>query len=96
MTLTSILAATAREYGVTVGAIKARRRTKQIAEARQVVMWLAWDGQRSSTATGRALDRDHTTVLHGAETIARRLVTDAALAERVGRIWLAETTHAPV
>lgn len=82
----SILAAVANEYEVTVDAIKARRRTKLIAEARQVVMFVAWGGKRSSTAVGMALGRDHATVMHGARTIFRRLGGDVDLAERVGRI----------
>lgn len=47
-------------------------RKRQLAEARQLVMYLASQAGVSASDIGRALHRDHSTVLHGIKREAER------------------------
>jgi chromosomal replication initiator protein len=69
-----VLDIVARYYGVLPADLMANRRPAELVSARQLAMWLCskllgW----SSVRIGRALNRDHTTVLHGIRRIDDRL-----------------------
>ena len=75
-------------YGVPVGSLKNRQRARSVARPRQIVMYLATtDLGLATTTVGRLLGgRDHSTVIHGRDTIARMIETNAVMRERVERI----------
>lgn len=60
-----IATAVAAETGVPVRAIYGNSRKRQVAEARQLVMYIAVEHGISTNIVGYALNRDHTTVIHG-------------------------------
>ena len=66
-------------FGLKPGDLSARRRTRKIAEARQISMYL----MRSLTgasfpAIGEQLGgRDHSTVVHGCQAVTKRCERDA-------------------
>jgi chromosomal replication initiator protein len=67
----AILAAVARYFGVSQEALKGKARHKEIVVPRQVAMYLLREDARLSTPDiGRLLNRDHTTILHGASLVA--------------------------
>ena len=74
VTLEEILKAVSEYFGVSADQIRSRRRTKQIALARQVAMYLARKLTGSSLAhIGKFFGgRDHATVVHACKTIAQR------------------------
>lgn len=74
----AILVAVCEYYGTPLGDLVSRRKTLDLVEQRQVAMYLARKmTPLSSTMVGRLIGkRDHTTVLHGAAKIARRLDDD--------------------
>jgi chromosomal replication initiator protein len=61
--------------------LRGSRRTKDLALARQVAMYLSREETTNSLAQiGMALGkRDHTTVIHGHDKIARRIEEDEQL-----------------
>lgn len=81
VSLDSILETTADHYDLQVKDLTGRRRTSRIASARQVAMWLARElTQYSLKEIGEYYGgRDHGTVLHGARTIRKKCIDDAAL-----------------
>lgn len=54
-----------RYYGFPLKVIEGRRRTQKIVEARHMAMYLCLRYGSGFAETGRALARDHTTILHG-------------------------------
>lgn len=78
--------AVAAEAALPVDAIFGPRRDAEVAGARQIVMFIAWRRGFKLEAIGCALDRDHTTVLHGirAEAKRRGLSMEALRRERSG------------
>lgn len=64
--------AVAEATGLPTRAIYGAVRTRQVAEARQLVMYLAHRDGMSAKAIGRGLHRDHSTVLHGVRREAER------------------------
>ncbi len=91
---TEVLDAVALYFGVKTTAIKGPKRDRPLARPRQVFMYLC------RTELGLTLDdiggalggRDHTTVMHGVETITRELSTNERLREAVmgikQRLWV--------
>ncbi len=79
--LGDILSAVARHFKVSEEDLLGRSRRKQIALARQMVMYLAREEMSTSLPKiGQALGgRDHSTVLHGYDKIATQIETDASL-----------------
>lgn len=71
----------ASHFGLRVGDLKARRRTKKIAEARQVAMYLMRQKAGASYPTiGAHLGgRDHSTVIHACQSIERRRKEDSRM-----------------
>jgi chromosomal replication initiation ATPase DnaA len=72
-TLRDIIRDVSEETGVSVAEIIGRARTGRIVKARQAVMYCARrEGRFSTTQIGRALHRDHTTVIYGADAYAEK------------------------
>jgi chromosomal replication initiator protein len=81
LTLDSVLCAVAEHYNLNEADLIGRNRHKEVALARQMVMYLAREETNASLPKiGQALGgRDHTTVLYGSEKIAAQIETDDAL-----------------
>jgi chromosomal replication initiation ATPase DnaA len=72
--------AVARFFDVTDEELDRRTRSVRMARIRQIAFYLCrTHTMRSLPAIGRAFDRDHTTVLHGARRVASLRETDAGL-----------------
>lgn len=80
--LTRIFAATARHYGLSLESLLGQSRSRTVAHARGLGMYLARRLTRQSfAAIGRACGgRDHTTALHGHRVTVARIAADPALA----------------
>ncbi len=69
-----IVEATAEHYNLNPDVIFSKSRVRDIADARQMIMYLSHKHtDLSSTAIGMKLNRKHATVLHGISTITDRL-----------------------
>lgn len=88
VTLVSVLEATAHHYGLTVQDLAGRKRTKEVALARQVAMYLAREEVGASLPQiGEALGgRDHSTVVYGCARIAELVQSDLAAAGDIAAI----------
>jgi chromosomal replication initiator protein len=86
--LNAVLEATASYYRLSVDDLSSRKRTKIIAQARQLAMYLAREATSASLPQiGDALGgRDHSTVMHGCARIAQVIITDPMLAQDVKNI----------
>ncbi len=75
VTVDKILDKVSKKYGVTVDEIKGRKRTKEIAMARHVAIYIARKiTDMSLPVIGKFFDnRDHTTVLSSIDTIEREI-----------------------
>ena len=62
-----------RRYGITRADIYGRSHSRKYAHPRQEVMWLARQAGLSFPQIGKALGRDHTSVLHGIRAHEARL-----------------------
>lgn len=62
-----------RRYGVTQVDIYGRSHSRKYAHPRQEVMWLARQAGLSFPQIGKALGRDHTSILHGIRAHEARL-----------------------
>ncbi len=91
-TMSMIFDAVEDDYELAHGLIMGRGRTKRVAEARQIGMLLArampsaCGRTRSFPIIGEAMNRHHTSVLHGATHVTERMRTDPELARTVARI----------
>ena len=86
ITVDRILEKVAKKYGVTVEDIKGTKRTKEIAWARHISIYLIRRlTDMSLPQIGRLLNRDHTTVINSLKTIERELgsnsMTDIDIAD---------------
>ncbi|HNR29057.1 MAG TPA: chromosomal replication initiator protein DnaA [Candidatus Dojkabacteria bacterium] len=72
-------------FDIPVNMIKGQKRTSDIAQARQVVMYLLRTQLELPLCTiANAVGRkDHTTVIYGCETIEKKIQKDSSFAERV-------------
>lgn len=79
--LTDILGAAEAHFGVKLSALKSKKRTKRIAYARQICMYLARElTELTLQDIGQELGgRDHTTVLYAVDKITKELNTDSEL-----------------
>lgn len=84
----TLIRVVAEHYGLAEADLVGRRRTKVIANARQVVMYLLREENcLSLPAIGEHLGgRDHTTVRYGVEQISQRLTQDDALHQAVAQL----------
>jgi len=78
-TLEQIDAGVTRHFGLRPGDLQARKRTRKIADARQVAMYvMRHHGGASLPAIGQYLGgRDHSTVVHGCQVVEQRKRSDA-------------------
>jgi chromosomal replication initiator protein len=83
VSLNMLVEATARHYGLTADDLASRKRTRIVAQARQMAMYLARaETDASLPQIGEALGgRDHSTILHGCARITALMETDSALAQ---------------
>lgn len=96
-TLARIVRAAARHHGVSVAALSGPGRSRTVAAARCLAMYLARRLSGSSYRTiGAALGgRDHTTVLHGVRVCDGRIAADHGYAADVERLVMSLTTGRP-
>lgn len=88
LSLARVIRAAARHHDVPLTAVVGPARSRTVAAARSLAMYLArvLTG-RSFQAIGAACGgRDHTTVLHGARVCAARIARDPGFAADVGRL----------
>jgi chromosomal replication initiator protein len=89
--------AVARAFCLSASEMLSRKRRHRLACARQVAMYLSrelagggWLGQRPQAASfpriGMAFARDHTSVIHACNVVARRRQYDADFARLLDRI----------
>lgn len=83
-----IIAAAAEAFGITVPDIKSPRRTKQLALARQVAMYLLRNRlSLSLKEIGNSLGgKDHTTVMHAIEKVERLKAADPSFGARLEKL----------
>jgi chromosomal replication initiator protein len=81
VTLDEVEKEVANHFGLRVGDLRARRRTKKIAEARQVAMYLMRQKAGASyPVIGQHLGgRDHSTVIHACQQVERRRKEDSRM-----------------
>ena len=85
--LSDIVAVVARRHGVSPSEIRSERRTSPVVRARQRAVWLCKRMTlRSLPAIGRAVGRDHTTVLHSLRAVDAELARDPALGGELAAI----------
>ncbi len=91
-----VIGAVASHFGVSVDAIKGRKRDKKTAQARQVAMYLLREEcELGLVAIGRALGgKDHTTVRHGCDRITNQMNADPHLRREIINIR-AQLAEAP-
>ena len=84
-----IIGIVADKYGMEPADLTGKRRSQDIALARQVAMYICRElTDLSTTAIGKAFGRDHTTVLHGCEKIEVSMA-DCGFRNRVEEIMKA-------
>lgn len=76
----------AEALDVSVSVLTGRNRTPKVVQLRQAAMWLLRQTGLSSTAIGRLLNRDHSTVLYGLRIIEGRRCHDGSLADQLDRL----------
>ena len=82
-----IVEATAEYYHLNPDVIFSKSRVRDIADARQLIMYLSHKHTSlSSPAIGNKLNRRHATVLYGIKTIADRIPFSKELAEAIDSI----------
>lgn len=73
-----------REFGVEPALITGKSKTKNVMLARQVCMYLLCQEQgKTTTATGKLLGRDHSTVVYGIQRVEGMMNEDAVFFARV-------------
>ena len=75
-------------FNIGIPALAGKSRSKPIAEARHVAMYLLReDGELALKQVGLLLGhRDHSTVIHGVQKIARALIADPRLSIQLSEI----------
>jgi chromosomal replication initiator protein len=88
VTIEQILQAVAAQYGVGIDSLVGPRRSRELATARQVAMYLARQMTRMSLPQlGEALGgRDHTTIMYGCEKITALIETDDRLRRQIQEV----------
>lgn len=83
----AILRAVADFYRISLDELTGTRRIQRIVGGRHVAMYLMRDdGQMSLPQIGQALNRDHTTVLHGIDRITSQLETNEVMRRELNAI----------
>jgi len=88
ITTDSIKDAVARQFNVSINDLSGKRRTQNIALARQVAMFLCRKHTARSFPEIGAIfgGRDHSTVIHAIKTMNDRMVTETSLQEHMNSI----------
>ncbi len=83
-----VLDAVAKHFGLKTTQLKGSRRSRPVARPRQIVMYLCKTelGLTYQDIGGLLGGRDHTTVMHGVDAIAKELSTNARMREAVAGI----------
>lgn len=81
-----IVAATCEDTGVSRGEVLGRSQGARAVTARQAVIVVAMAAGRSASAVGRALNRDHTTIVQQAKRARERLTRDPSFRALVDRV----------
>lgn len=82
-----ILIAVQQEFSIEPAWVMGFGRAKLVSTARQVAMYVAREHTMMSyPQIGRALGRDHSTVVHGRDGCAARMLADPRFARRVERV----------
>jgi chromosomal replication initiator protein len=80
VTVERILDKVSRKYNIPIEDIKSRKRTKEVASARHVTIYIIRRlTDMSLPAIGKYMGRDHTTILSSLDTIESELKTSATL-----------------
>ncbi len=105
LSITEIQQAVAQAFGMSVDQMLSRRRLREVSHARQAAMYLCRElavsgslGRRplagSFPRIGLAFARDHTSVIHACNAVARRRLHDHELARRLDEL-ARDLTHEP-
>jgi chromosomal replication initiator protein len=87
VTIKRVLDQVAMEYGTTVSLLTSQTRKKNVAEPRQIAMYLARQLTDNSLHTiGLAFGRDYSTVIHSVKKVEQCLEKDAELKRQVDRL----------
>ena len=97
ISITDVQHAVARAFCLSISEMLSRKRRHRLTGARQVAMYLSremagggWTGRRRQAASlsriGIAFARDHTSVIHACNVVARRRLADADFARLLDRI----------
>ena len=88
LTIVSIQKKTADSFGIDAGLMTAKKKTAKVALARQVAMYLARSLTDNSLKVigGSFGGRDHSTVIHACDQVARRMADDPEFRERIDKI----------
>ena len=87
LTLEMVLRVAADFFEVTLAELIGRNRSAKIVLPRQVIMYVMREEVGASLQQiGRALERDHTTVMHGIERVASEMDKDPHLAQSVSSL----------
>ncbi len=87
LSIDEIVKAVCSTYNVTYADILSNNRTQPLATARQVAMFLARKLTGNSTPTvANEFKRNHTTVLHGSQTIQKRIDVEPELKKTIEQI----------
>lgn len=82
-----IVESAAAQFDLDPDVIFSRSRVRDIADARQVIMYLAYrHTDLSSKMIGYKLSRSHVTVLHGIKTIENRIAVEPAFSQQIEEI----------
>jgi len=84
----NIIRVIAENYGLTPNDLKGKKRTQNIAFARQLAMYIGKEmTEYSTTEIGKDFGgRDHTTVMHSVEKIKNLLITDPSLESNIEKL----------
>jgi chromosomal replication initiator protein len=86
-----------KRFEVTVKQMESKNRKREIVEPRQIVFYLLWRYSYSSLKTiGRYFNRDHTTVIHGRDTVQNLIDTDDVYRQEIQRFEETLTGLRPV
>ena len=88
LTIQSIQKKTADSFGIDAALMTAKKKTAKVALARQVAMYLARSLTDNSLKVigGTFGGRDHSTVIHACDQVARRMSDDPEFRERIDKI----------
>lgn len=83
----AILMVSAEYFGLPIAELTGRNRSAKISQPRQIIMYLMREEIGASLPQiGQALNRDHTTVMHGIQRITTDMESDADLAKTVSAL----------